>query len=206
MTRKDRDRGWTVELALPWAGMKLLTMGDGRSAPPKDGDVWRMDFSRFNQFKEAPPANDSGGWAWSAHGVWDSHVPEVFPFRHILKGNRWRGTQTLSSVSRKPFDKAVRTRRSLQSNRSVVCDLRFVSLVGIRYITDRLISSAAIKVLCPWHFLPHNGLWCKNSGTQKPAKTHFKRFAKSTGGRCTHFYADVFRVRMRRTLRRSSFS
>ncbi len=77
---RDRDRGWTVELALPWAGMKLLTLGDGRSAPPKNGDVWRMDFSRFNQFKEAAPADDSGGWAWSAHGVWDSHVPEVFPF------------------------------------------------------------------------------------------------------------------------------
>ena len=76
----DRDRGWTVELALPWSGMKVLTHGDGRSAPPNDGDVWRMDFSRFNQFKEAAPAKDSGGWAWSAHGVWDSHVPEVFPF------------------------------------------------------------------------------------------------------------------------------
>jgi hypothetical protein len=22
---------------------------EGRSQPPKDGDVWRMDFSRFNQ-------------------------------------------------------------------------------------------------------------------------------------------------------------
>jgi hypothetical protein len=77
---KDRDRGWTVELALPWSGMKLLTIGDGRSIPPKNGDVWRMDFSRFNQYKEAVPAKDSGGWAWSSHGVWDSHVPEVFPF------------------------------------------------------------------------------------------------------------------------------
>ena len=77
---QDRDRGWTVELALPWSSMKVLTMADGRSAPPKNGDVWRMDFSRFNQYKEAGPAKDSGGWAWSAHGVWDSHVPEVFPF------------------------------------------------------------------------------------------------------------------------------
>ncbi len=77
---KDRDRGWTVELALPWSGMKVLTMADKRAAPPKDGDVWRMDFSRFNQYKEAAPAQDSGGWAWSSHGVWDSHVPEVFPF------------------------------------------------------------------------------------------------------------------------------
>jgi hypothetical protein len=79
----DRDRGWTVELAFPWAGMKPLTLGDHRSIPPKDGDIWRMDFSRFNQYKEAPPANDSGGWTWSAHGAWDSHIPECFPFIHF---------------------------------------------------------------------------------------------------------------------------
>lgn len=74
----DRDRGWTVELAFPWAGMDLLTRGDGRALPPQQGDTWRMDFSRFNQYKEAVPANDHGGWVWSPHGVWDSHVPECF--------------------------------------------------------------------------------------------------------------------------------
>jgi hypothetical protein len=76
----DRDRGWTVEIAIPWAGLAHLARADGRSLPPKEGDVWRMDFSRFNQYKEAPPAQDSGGWAWSPHGVWDSHIPEVFPY------------------------------------------------------------------------------------------------------------------------------
>ncbi len=76
----DRDRGWTVELALPWEGMKWLAMPDNRALPPQDGDVWRMDFARFNQYKEAPPAEDSSGWAWSPHGVWDSHIPEVFPY------------------------------------------------------------------------------------------------------------------------------
>jgi hypothetical protein len=75
---KDRDRGWTVELALPWSSLSILAKGDNRSVPPKDKDIWRMDFSRFNQYKEAEPANDSGGWAWSPHGVWDSHVPECF--------------------------------------------------------------------------------------------------------------------------------
>ena len=76
----DRDRGWSVELAFPWAGLKWLALGDGRALPPKEGDVWRMDFSRFNQYKEAPPAKDSGGWFWSRHGVWDSHIPECFPY------------------------------------------------------------------------------------------------------------------------------
>jgi hypothetical protein len=74
----DRDRGWSVELALPWRGFEALALGDGRALPPRRGDVWRMDFSRFNQYKAAPPAVDSGGWAWSPHGVWDSHVPELF--------------------------------------------------------------------------------------------------------------------------------
>lgn len=79
----DRDRGWTVELAFPWKGMKWLAQADGRSLPPREGDVWRIDFSRFNQYKEASPAHDSGGWAWSAHRVWDSHVPECFPYIHF---------------------------------------------------------------------------------------------------------------------------
>ncbi len=77
----SRDRGWTVELALPWEGMNHLV--DGRALPPVDGDVWRMSFSRFNQYKEPMPAQDSSGWTLSAHGVWDSHIPELFPFIHF---------------------------------------------------------------------------------------------------------------------------
>jgi Carbohydrate esterase, sialic acid-specific acetylesterase len=74
----DRDRGWTVELAFPWVGMKWLVT-DGRAVPPRNGDEWRIDLSRFNTYKEAPPAKDSGGWVLSPHRVWDSHVPECFP-------------------------------------------------------------------------------------------------------------------------------
>jgi hypothetical protein len=72
--------GDTIEIAIPWTGLAALARPDGRRLPPKDGDVWRMDFSRFNQYKEAPPAQDPGGWAWSPHGAWDSHIPEVFPY------------------------------------------------------------------------------------------------------------------------------
>jgi hypothetical protein len=84
---RDRDRGWTVELALPWKGFTALARGDGRALPPRDGDTWRMDFSRFNTYKAAPPKEDSGGWAWTPHGVWDSHIPELFVevvFRNML--------------------------------------------------------------------------------------------------------------------------
>lgn len=79
----DKDRGWTVELAFPWSGLKWLAKAEGKSLPPKDADVWRMDFSRFNQYKEPPPAKDSSGWFWSPHGVWDSHIPECFAHIHF---------------------------------------------------------------------------------------------------------------------------
>ena len=80
----DVDQGWTVELAFPWKEMKWLAKGDGRALPPKPGDRWRIDLFRFNKYKapaDADSANtvDSGGWAWGKHGVWDSHIPEIFP-------------------------------------------------------------------------------------------------------------------------------
>ena len=63
---------------MPWAGLAPIAQGDGRSLPPQPGDTWRMDFSRFNAARADRPADDSGGWAWSPHGVWDSHIPELF--------------------------------------------------------------------------------------------------------------------------------
>lgn len=74
----DRDRGWTAEIAIPWSSLQVLTHSDARTLPPTPGDTWGMDFSRFNTYRAAPPATDSGGAAWSPHGVWDSHVPELF--------------------------------------------------------------------------------------------------------------------------------
>jgi hypothetical protein len=78
----DVDRGWTVELAFPWEGLRILAQG--RAVPPKDGDIWRMDFSRF----EALHANGrlidpSIGWSFNRHGVYDSHVPECFTYVHF---------------------------------------------------------------------------------------------------------------------------
>ncbi len=75
---EDRDRGWAVELAFPWRGLEWLAKAEHRALPPREGDEWRMDFSRFNTYKEAAPAKDSGGWVWTRHGIWDSHIPECF--------------------------------------------------------------------------------------------------------------------------------
>lgn len=80
----DTDSGWTVELALPWAGMKTLA-GD-RPLPPRDGDIWRMDFSRFEILSyNGVKADPSPGWSFNKHGVYDSHIPECFTYVHFSK-------------------------------------------------------------------------------------------------------------------------
>ena len=80
----DTDQGWSVELAIPWSALKILDRSIPRKWPPRDGDVWRVDVSRFNQQKAEGEPVDSGGWAWSHHGIWDSHIPECFTYL-ILK-------------------------------------------------------------------------------------------------------------------------
>ena len=71
------DRGWTVELAIPWSGMGPLA--DGRSLPPAAGDQWRIFFGRFELLTpsgvEISPHPAS---AWNRHGVYDTHVPECW--------------------------------------------------------------------------------------------------------------------------------
>ncbi len=71
------DRGWTVELALPWTGMTPLA--NHRSLPPREGDVWRMFFGRFEKMKSAGvELQPHPAWVWTPHGVYDTHRPECF--------------------------------------------------------------------------------------------------------------------------------
>jgi len=74
----DIDRGWSAEIAVPWSS--LAPLADGRSLPPKDGDVWRIDCSRFEKIgRNGEVLDPCAGWTWNQHGHYDSHIPEVFP-------------------------------------------------------------------------------------------------------------------------------
>jgi hypothetical protein len=78
----DIDEGWTAEIAFPWSGMK--TLAGKRPVPPRDGDVWRLDFSRFELLNNCGvTVEPHPGWALNKHGVYDSHIPECFSFIHF---------------------------------------------------------------------------------------------------------------------------
>lgn len=77
---RDVDRGWTIEIAWPWKGLKQLS---SQKAPPRDGDQWRINFSRVQwEFevvegkyrRKAGIAEDN--WVWSPQHIIDMHAPE----------------------------------------------------------------------------------------------------------------------------------
>ena len=78
------DRGWTVELALPWAD---LAQHAGRPVPPKHGEQWRVNFSRVewdvtveNGAYQKVLGSPEHNWVWSPQGVIDMHRPERWGF------------------------------------------------------------------------------------------------------------------------------
>ena len=73
--RSHVDRGWTVELAFPWAGMTHLA--GGRALPPRPGDQWRMFFGRFERLLAGgAEVTPHPAWCWTPHGIYDTHRPE----------------------------------------------------------------------------------------------------------------------------------
>ena len=77
------DRGWTLELALPWRSLGVLF--EGRRLPPREGETLRCDFSRFEAVRvHGKPLPENPGWSLNPHGVYDSHIPESFSVVHFV--------------------------------------------------------------------------------------------------------------------------
>ena len=77
---RDTDRGWSVEIAIPWPALGGV---DGMRVPPREGDEWRVNFSRVEWRHtirrgryETVPRSAEDNWVWSPQGVIDMHRPE----------------------------------------------------------------------------------------------------------------------------------
>ncbi len=71
----DIDKGWSLEVAIPWSSLDLLS--NGRSIPPAGGDIWNMFLGRFQKLmlsgKEVQP---HPAMALNSHGIYDTHMPD----------------------------------------------------------------------------------------------------------------------------------
>jgi len=80
----DRDRGWKVEMAIPW---EAFADSGHNIVPPRAGDRWRVNFSRVEwqvdttggvyakRRDRTGRALPEDNWVWSPQGVINMHVP-----------------------------------------------------------------------------------------------------------------------------------
>jgi len=87
---KDKDRRWTVEVAMPWEILKECAPG---REVPKAYDQWRINFSRVEwdvdiidgkYVKRKDPKTGKNfpehNWVWSPQGLINMHYPEMWGF------------------------------------------------------------------------------------------------------------------------------
>ena len=87
---RDRDNFWYLEIAIPWVVLKEYA---GTDAPPKNGDQWRVNFSRvqwqlevingkYQKLKDRKTEKNlpENNWVWSPQGLINMHYPEMWGF------------------------------------------------------------------------------------------------------------------------------
>lgn len=84
----DVDKGWTVEIAIPWSA---LADKAGMPCPPREGEIWRINFSRVEWQVEVAegryrklPDTPEDNWVWSPQGVIDMHQPEQWGYLEFV--------------------------------------------------------------------------------------------------------------------------
>ena len=68
----DIDRGWSLEMSIPWKSLKPFTRGN---CPPKDGDVWGAHLGRV--FRDRIGGKNTY-WTWPCLGVVNCHLPDRY--------------------------------------------------------------------------------------------------------------------------------
>lgn len=72
---RDIDKGWSLEIGIPWSSMGLLA--NGRSIPPQDGDTWNMFLGRFQKLiTSGQELFPHPAMAMTSHGIYDTHLPD----------------------------------------------------------------------------------------------------------------------------------
>ncbi|MES2649358.1 MAG: carbohydrate-binding family 9-like protein [Bacteroidota bacterium] len=71
----DIDKGWTLEIQIPWSSLALLD--NQRSIPPKNGDVWKMFLGRFQKLgRDGKEIQPHPAMVLNSHGIYDTHLSE----------------------------------------------------------------------------------------------------------------------------------
>ena len=108
----DIDDYWSLEIAIPWVDLMDCAETD---VPPKNGQQWRINFSRvewqtevkngtyekvINPATKRPFPEDN--WVWSPQGVVNMHLPEMWGFLQF--SDKPAGSEVVKFVYNKDED------------------------------------------------------------------------------------------------------
>jgi Carbohydrate family 9 binding domain-like len=86
----DKDRGWTVEIAIPWTAYASRLPVTRPQIGPGVDTVWRANFSRVEWPKgvsiDTPAAHGEhkeNNWVWTPQGAVNMHIPEKWGYLHF---------------------------------------------------------------------------------------------------------------------------
>jgi hypothetical protein len=68
----DVDRGWGIEVAIPWQALKPFTRG---ACPPKNGDIWGVHTGRVYRDRQG---GRNKYWVFPFLEVWNCHFPDRY--------------------------------------------------------------------------------------------------------------------------------
>jgi hypothetical protein len=103
---RDRDKGWSVEIAMPWEVLKECVPG---KKLPIAGDQWRVNFSRveyrvevkdgkYEKVKEPQTGKPlpEDNWVWAPTGLVNIHYPEIWGYLQFSDRNAGEGKEAFA--------------------------------------------------------------------------------------------------------------
>jgi hypothetical protein len=191
----DRDSGWTTEIAIPWEAFSANS-----PVPPKEGDKWRMNFSRVqwnltkkdNGYKKLTDSLSGKNlpeynWVWSPQGVVNMHVPEKW-------GTIQFTTETGITETKLPefwIWMNGGNNRNIEDWDSIFRELRNIGITGLLINCDTTVLKKIIPLAKEKDMQIHAWLWTMNSMDAKAEWLSVNRLGQSLA---THkAYVDYYK-------------
>jgi hypothetical protein len=191
----DRDKSWTVEMAVPWEVLKECAP---RKERPRPGDQWRVNFSRVEYridikggayAKQKDPKTgrplDEENWVWSPQGLINMHYPEMWGYVQFSAKTAGTGSEAFVVRDEERVKWALRRiyyaeRMYRDEHGSFTEDLSSLGLTGLDLkgclppvvkVTPSLFEAVVqIKDGDSWHIQQDGLVWRGSEDKPDPAK------------------------------------
>jgi len=190
---RDRDDGWTVELAMPW---EVLSEAATAGKPPQPGEQWRVNFSRVEwqlgivdggYAKVLKPGSNQplpeNNWVWSPQGAINMHMPERWGY--VQFSSRAAGStpaeefvadsnEGVKWALRRLYyrQRAFRTKTGRYADRLTELDTRGIEVEGLQFRPEMKVTESLYEIVAPgfaglrFHIDQDGRVWGTKSATK----------------------------------------